>query len=98
METWSPKSRMMVANEVIKSEQNKKSSNSPVRLPCASGGPSQPIVMGTGAIKQVQKEAKESVKVPLETFVNMGKDRNRSKSDILKIAKVFRKEMGRKSI
>ena len=98
METWSPKSRKMAASETIRDEQKKKSSGSPVRLPSASGGPNMPVIMGTGAIKKVQKEAKESVQVPLETFVDMGKDKNRSKNDILKIAKVFRKQMGRKSI
>ena len=36
--------------------------------------------------------------MPIETFVDMGKDKNRSKNDILRIAKVFRKKMGRKSI
>ena len=57
-----------------------------------------PVILGKGAIKNVQKEAKSSVQVPIETFVNMGKDKNRSKNEILNIAKVFRKEMGRKSI
>ena len=51
---------MMAASATIKDEQKKKSSNSPVQLPSASGGPSTPIVMGTEAIKKVQKRASES--------------------------------------
>ena len=32
-----------------------------------------PVILGTTRIKSVQNEVKESVQVPLETFVEMGK-------------------------
>ena len=88
----------MAASETIKDEQSKKFSNSPVRLPSATARPSQPVIMGTGAIKKIEKSAVDSTKVPLETCVNMVKDSNQSKSDGDKISKLFSKEMGPNSI
>ena len=67
----------------------KKISNSHVCLPGLSGGPSITIVMGTGAVKQVHKRARESVQAPIETFGDMGKDKNWSVNKIIKIAKIF---------
>ena len=61
MSSWSNNSHMMAASETIKNECKGKSSSTPIRLPCASGGPCMPFVMGTGEIKKVKREAQESV-------------------------------------
>lgn len=98
MQTLSSPVRLMVAAETIKQQQMKKSSGSPVKLGSASGGPKAPVIFGAEAIQKVHKEGKNSVKLSINTFNSMLNERNRSNKDVLDIAKVIRKQLGRNSI
>ena len=60
MEKISPTTRMMLATETILEEQAKKTTGSPVRLPNVHGGPWQPVVLGSSAIRKIQSQGKQS--------------------------------------
>ena len=98
MQRLSSPVRLMVAAETIKQQQMKKSSGSPVRLGSASGGPKAPVLFGAEAIQKVHKEGKKSAQISISTFNAILNERNRSIKDVLDIAKVIRKQLGRNSI
>ena len=56
------------------------------------------MIFGAEAIQKVHKEGKNSVKLSINTFNSMLNERNRSNKDVLDIAKVIRKHLGRNSI
>ena len=98
MQTLSSPVRLMVTAETIKQQQMKKSSGSPVRLGSASGGPKAPVLFGAEAIQKVHKEGRKSAQISISTFNAILNERNRSIKDVLDIAKVIRKELGKNSI